>query len=295
MWMWVKYPFEDYDVVIQKTSVNFVDFIWELLGPILYGIKVFIYSDIISEYMKLSYTIKNHYITNLVIVPSVLEQFVHNDHMDFLNNLKRLHISGEKISTRTLSKIKSYNKNLKILNLYGSSEVTADATCYEIKSPVIQTYLIGKAISNSQIFILDKNLNKTLPGKVGNIYISGLCLARGYINNPELTAEKFISNPFFQKDQSKFFLRMYNTGDEGVLHPDGDIEFLGRSDSQVKIRGQRIELQEIERVIETHPIVKQSAVVLREKNNNQYLVAYYTKNVNFISDDNFFQYRQLRC
>lgn len=285
IWMWDNYPFETNDIAIQKTSVNFVDFICELLGPILQGIRVFIFRDLITEYMKLSYAIKKHYITNLVIVPSVLEQFIYSGYMDFLSHLKILHVSGEKISIKSLNKIRSYNKNLKILNLYGSSEVTADATYYEIGSQMVQSYLIGKPINNTEVFVLDNDLNKTLPGKRGNIYVSGICLARGYVSNSHLTAEKFIANPFFKKNQPKSFLRMYHTGDEGIMLPSGNIEFLGRSDSQIKIRGQRIELQEIERVIEMYPGVKQCIVVLREKNDNKYLVAYYTKNINFIHND----------
>src|SRR5205814_865082 len=139
------------------------------------------------------------------------------------------------------------------LNLYGSSEVAADVTCFDTRhmqagDPV----LIGRPIANTQIYILDKNLEPVPVGVPGQLAVSGHNLARGYLARPKQTAEKFVANPFRTES------RLYLTGDLARFRRDGNIEYLGRMDHQVKIRGFRIELGEIESALREHPSVHQA-------------------------------------
>jgi amino acid adenylation domain-containing protein len=284
-WMWDKYPREETDVTLQKTSINFVDFIFELFVPLLQGNKISILKHKITEYIQLNNVIERDNVTDLVIVPSVLEKLIEVNQFDFLKNLKRLYISGEKINSNILNKIREFNQRLLIVNLYGSSEVTADATYDEVPLMISKNYSVGLPISNTEIFVLDANLEKKEINESGDIYITGECLARGYHNNPKLTAENFIANPFFKAHQSSLFLRLYSTGDKGMIDTNGNLIFVGRSDYQVKIAGERIELEEVARIIEQYPSIKKAIALLTERNSVKYLVAYYIRNVEFFTFD----------
>lgn len=159
----------------------------------------------------------------------------------------------------------------KLINLYGSSEVSANATYYDtsLLQDQANSVPIGRPIHNTQVYVLNHDLQPTPVGVVGELYIGGDGLARGYLDRPELTKENFIDNPFIPK--TKF----YKTGDLGRYLNDGNLQYLGRHDEQVKIRGFRVELAEIATVITQHPDVQKSVVIL-EKNDqeNQILIAY---------------------
>ena len=129
----------------------------------------------------------------------------------------------------------------KLINLYGSSEVSADVTCYELEDGMLDRSVpIGRPIDNTTIYILDSHLQPVPIGVPGELYVGGACLARGYLNQSDMTAERFIPSPFGQEEV------LFKTGDLGRYLPEGDIEYLGRRDHQVKVRGFRIELGEIE-------------------------------------------------
>ena len=155
-------------------------------------------------------------------------------------------------------------------NLYGPTETTIWSTFHEIVSQS-EAIAIGRPIANTQIYLLDAQLQPVPIGVAGELHISGVGLARGYLNRPELTAQKFIPNPFSKKPSP----RLYKTGDLARYHPDGTIEFLGRLDHQIKIKGYRIELTEIEAVLRDHPVVKEAIVLAREdESGSKRLVAY---------------------
>ena len=147
-------------------------------------------------------------------------------------------------------------KGIKIFNEYGPTEATVGCMVFELhKNNLPFRFIpIGQPIHNTKIYLLDKDQRLILKGEIGEIYIAGLGLARGYLNREDLTKEKFISNPFLTKKEQKFNsnLRLYSTGDLGRSLPDGNYEFLGRKDDQVKIIGYRIELQEIEAIVNSH-------------------------------------------
>lgn len=169
-----------------------------------------------------------------------------------------------------------------IWNLYGPTETTIWSAIYQYSSDLpadCRTVPIGKAIANTQFYILDDQLQLVPPGTPGELYIGGAGLARGYLNRPDLTAERFIPNPFSPDSNPSDLL--YKTGDLAKYLPDGNLECLGRLDNQVKIRGFRIELGEIEAVLNQHPAVQTTVVIAKEQN----LLAYYIpKSSSEISD-----------
>jgi acyl carrier protein len=157
------------------------------------------------------------------------------------------------------------------LNIYGSSEVAADVTCHEVaKGELTSSVPIGKPISNTQVFLVDENREPVPIGMRGQIFVGGDNLARGYLNRPDLTAERFVPN-WLAPERSP---RLYRTGDLGRFRHNGEIEYLGRVDSQVKLRGLRIELGEIESVLATHAGVREAVVMVGGEGEQQKLAAY---------------------
>jgi microcystin synthetase protein McyB len=217
-----------------------------------------------------------NYLTNLIaeqqisqifFVPSMLQVFLQQPNLENCRCLKRVFCGGEALPYE-LSQQFFKRLDCELHNLYGPTETTVDVTCWQCQPQLdFQVIPIGRPIANTQAYILDRS--QLLPiGIAGELHIGGVQLARGYLNQPELTAQKFISNPFGKG-------KLYKTGDLARYLPDGNIEYLGRIDRQVKLRGLRIELGEIESFLETHPQVEQTVVVLQENTSeNQRLVAY---------------------
>ncbi|WP_414513687.1 amino acid adenylation domain-containing protein [Nostoc sp. PCC 9305] len=173
---------------------------------------------------------------------------------------------------------RSQSPRIRWLNAYGPTEATIGVTIYEPVEPVtypekqpVYCVPVGRPIANTQVYLLDKHLHPTPLGVPGELYIGGIGIARGYLNHPELTTEKFIPNPFGEKSG----MRLYRTGDLARYLPNGNIELLGRIDQQVKIRGFRIELGEISATLQQHNKVREAVVIAREdEHGDKYLVAY---------------------
>src|SRR5690606_24688232 len=167
--------------------------------------------------------------------------------------------------------------SFEVINLYGCSEACATSTAYTLKSSDRIDYVpIGKPISNTEIYILDAELKQVPIGAKGEIFIGGFGVASGYLNKEELTQEKFINNPFKEN------LKLYRTGDYGRWLPDGNVEYFGRNDNQVKIWGNRVEIGEIENVILNHESVLDVAVLIIEKEDKEnYLIAFIIGSVSF--------------
>jgi acyl-CoA synthetase (AMP-forming)/AMP-acid ligase II/acyl carrier protein len=175
-----------------------------------------------------------------------------------------------------------------VWNMYGPTETTIWSALHNLKEGDTQV-TIGRPIANTEILILDPQLNPTPIGVVGEIYIGGSGLARGYFNRPELTKEKFVSHPF------KSNARLYRTGDLGYFLPDGNIICLGRTDSQVKVRGFRIELGEIEAALEEYPAVRKAVIHTREDGSGtKELVAYWISNSDRINENDLRKFLQER-
>jgi len=188
-------------------------------------------------------------------------------------DLRLVIVGGEKASAAAYRAwLKSGADRVRWVNTYGPTEASVIATAYEPDpaKPVPENLPIGRPIANTEMYILDSNLQPTPIGTPGELHIGGPGLARGYLNRPELTAAKFVANPF----NGAFSARLYKTGDTARYLPDGNIEFVGRIDFQVKIRGYRVELGEIEAVLENCAGVRECVVIAREENDEKRLIAY---------------------
>jgi amino acid adenylation domain-containing protein len=274
-WMWEHFPFAEDEICCQKTSLSFVDSIWEIFGPLLYGVKTVIFADeIVKDPYMLVPTLAEQNITRIVLVPSLLYMMLEarQDFETCLSQVKYWISSGETLPLELAERFLSRLPRSILINLYGSSEVAADATCSLVtRTRGLTSIPIGRPIANTQVYILDAWGQPTPIGVPGELSIGGAGLARGYLNRPDLTAERFVPDPFSQKPGA----RLYKTGDWARYLPDGTIEYLRRTDRQAKIRGHRIELQEIESVLAQHPGVRQSVVVVRgETASDRRLVAY---------------------
>jgi acyl-CoA synthetase (AMP-forming)/AMP-acid ligase II len=168
-------------------------------------------------------------------------------------------VGGDVVDPKSAKAVLESKAPKKLLNGYGPTESTTFACTYQIErvTDEVKSFPIGKPIANTETYILDRHRNPVPVGVIGELYIGGPGLARGYLNAPELTAEKFVVHPFSDDSQA----RLYKTGDLARYLPDGNIEFLGRIDNQVKIRGFRIELGEVETALARHPSLSESVVM----------------------------------
>ncbi len=280
-WMWRTYPFASGEVCCQKTNLTFVDSIWEIFGPLLAGIpSVIIPQEAVLDPELLLRMLARERVTRIVLVPSQLRALL--DHAPNLQQrvpeLKLWSCSGEVLPGNLAGRFRAAFPEAKMLNIYGASEVAADATCHEVAERDSASVPIGKPISNTQVYVVDESSNVVPIGIRGEIYIGGEGLARGYRNRPELTAERFVDNWLVPGLVSGQGSRLYRTGDLGRWRGDGEIEYLGRVDTQIKLRGVRIELGEIELVLASHPAVREAAVAVSGEAEQQKLAAYLVMN-----------------
>lgn len=268
-WM-LKDDFNETEVIMQKTTYAFDLSIWEMFLWCIRGAKLFLLpKEDERDFQKIAEKIKKHNVTRLSFVPSVLEEFLFYTDVNKLTSLKRIQLSGEALPIELANK---YNENYcvgaNLVNSYGPTETTVFATSHMVPINEKQKGIhIGKPIANTQIYIMN-NEHLCGVGMVGEIYIGGEGVTRGYLNKPQLTAEKFVENPFKPGDT------VYRTGDLGRWLESGDIEYLGRIDDQVKVRGYRIELGEIKTKIREIEGIQNAAVVLKELDGEKYLCGY---------------------
>jgi amino acid adenylation domain-containing protein len=274
-WMWRTYPFCADETCCHKTPLGFVDSVWEIFGPLLGGVRAVIVPDEFLRDIDLFVALlARHEVTRIVTVPSLLRALlgVIPDLAARLPKLTLWSTSGEALSAELVCRFREALPSATLLNIYGSSEVTADVTYWQLSSSETPSSIpIGKPISNAQIFILDQHKNLVPPLVPGEIHVGGDCLARGYWKEPKLTSQRFIPNPY-RPDQSPF---IFATGDLGRILADGTIEYLGRVDQQIKLRGMRIELGEIEANLAAHPLVRDAAIAIHgDSSETRQLIAY---------------------
>src|SRR5271163_706996 len=274
-WMQRVYCLSAQDRVLQKTPFGFDPSVREIFLPLLNGATLVMarpegHKD--PEY--LAEIISRERITILNFVPSMLRAFLENGAAQKCAELTRVFCAGEVLPTSLARRFHDLLPNVQLHNFYGPTENTQNATVFDWNvgwDTPSGSVPIGRPISNTRMYILDRRGEPVPIGVAGEIYIGGVGVARGYLNRPELTARRFIPSPFVEGD------RLYKTGDLGRYLADGNIEFLGRNDFQVKIRGFRIEPGEIEACLTQHPAVREAVVVAREDTpGDQWLVAYYT-------------------
>jgi len=272
-WMYTHYGFTSSDIVLQKTTFTFDVSVWEIFMPLCWGCKMIISpKETVRSPQLLLSLIKQEGITCIHFVPSMLNAFIAELFgtrviLNELNTLRVVFTSGEALSLET---VKNWYADVKIPvhNLYGPTEASVDVSYYATSSEDVKVP-IGRPIWNTQLYVLDHHHRLVPIGVVGEIYIGGDGLARGYLNRSDLTAEKFIPHPF---EEGK---RLYKTGDLGKWLENENIEYIGRIDHQVKIRGFRIELGEIENVLRGHQAIEDAILMVKENDvKEKELVAY---------------------
>jgi tyrocidine synthetase-3 len=278
VWGQRKFSLDENSIILQKTAATFDPSVWEIFWWLIIGGKVCLFeSGDEKEPEAIISAIDRYKVTAMHFVPSMMSIFLNyvenTCSVNRLSSLKQVFSCGEALS---VSQLEQFNKLLgeangtELFNMYGPTEATVEVACFDCAEGVaLSSVPIGRRIDNFRIFILDRNKNLLPVGIPGEIYISGAGVARGYLNNPELTSERFVENPFLPGEI------MYRTGDRARWYPKGDIEFLGRMDFQVKIKGFRIELGEIEARLMSHELISEAAVKAdTDENGNAFLVAY---------------------
>ncbi|MBD2208320.1 amino acid adenylation domain-containing protein [Nostoc linckia FACHB-104] len=275
IWMQSEFPLTESDRVLQKTPFSFDASVWEFYAPLLAGGKLILAKpDGHQDTAYLVEVIAEQKITILQLVPSLLRVLLEKEKIQTCQTLRRVFCGGEVLTIDLHNKLFQLLPDVELCNLYGPTEATIDTTYYKCKYEGNGSSVpIGKAIANAQVYLLDGHLQPAPIGVPGEIYIGGAGLAQGYLNRPDLTNEKFILNPFISGT------RLYKTGDLARYLPDGNIEFIGRIDGQVKLRGFRIELGEIETQLNQHSQIQQAVVLVREDlPGEKRLVAYIVPN-----------------
>ena len=264
---YLKNPFNH--TIVSITTISFDIFAYETLISLQKGLKVILANE--NEQTTphlLNILMVKHNVDIIQSTPSIMQIFINNlNTIPALRKIKYAILAGEQLPINLVKELHNLS-NIVVYNGYGPSE-TYYCTLTEINNNIVT---IGKPISNSQMYILDKNLKPVPIGVIGEIYISGDCVGKGYLNNPSLTSKSFIPNPFI-KDTT-----MYKSGDLGKYLNDGNILCLGRSDHQIKIRGLRIELQEIEAIMMNYPNIQKVAVVKQSLDRREFISAYYVSN-----------------
>jgi len=273
VWMQEQYRLGDRDRVLQKTPFSFDVSVWEFFWTLMSGARLIVarpegHRD--PAYLKA--LIEATGVTTLHFVPSMLKAFLEQHHRGACPSVRHIVCSGEELSPSLQNKCFELFPQARLSNLYGPTECAVDVTAWEcVADDDCSRIPIGRPIANTRIYILDDRLEPLPSGQMGEIYIAGVAVGRGYWNRPELTAERFLTDPFNTDTQE----RMYRTGDLGRWRPDGAIEFLGRNDQQVKIRGFRIELGEIEAQLARHSGVQEAVVLAREDAHGEKRLAAY--------------------
>ncbi|WES35778.1 amino acid adenylation domain-containing protein [Ruminiclostridium papyrosolvens DSM 2782] len=268
-----KIDFSEGKTILALTTISFDIFVMETLLPLSRGLSVVIADESQQKNPKLlnELIIQNH-VDMLQSTPSRMQLLLrYDEELQGLKYLKEIMVGGEPLPTSLLERLKCLS-NAKIYNLYGPTETTVWSTLKDVS--LCSSINIGKPICNTQIYIVDENSGLQPVTEEGELCIAGDGLARGYLNRPELTEEKFVANPFNPGS------KMYRTGDLAQWLPDGNIEFLGRIDNQIKLNGYRIELEEIEYQLLKHHSIKEAVVIAKEgKEGNKFLCAYFMSDI----------------
>ncbi len=260
LWMQDAYQLAVADAVVQKTPLSFDVSVWEFFWPLMTGARLVMARP--GGHQDAGYLadlVARTRVTTMHFVPSMLQVFVEEPGLAKCRFLRQVFCSGEALPADLQTRFHARH-SAQLHNLYGPTEAAVDVTFWRClrgdPRPIVP---IGRPIARTQMYVLDKRLEPAPPGVPGELFIGGVGVSRGYHRRPELTAEKFIPDPFGTPG-----LRLYRTGDLARWLPDGTLEYLGRLDHQVKLRGFRIELGEVEAALARQPGVREAVVVLRE-------------------------------
>jgi amino acid adenylation domain-containing protein/non-ribosomal peptide synthase protein (TIGR01720 family) len=263
-WMLRAFPLEATDRWLQKTPIGFDASVLEFFAPLLAGAQLVMAGpEAHRDVQDLCQALLQHRITHLQVVPSLLLALLEEPRFGQCRSLRRLFSGGEALTVTMRDRFVALHPGAALINLYGPTEATIDA-CSHVCRPddaVTSTVPIGRPVDNLRAYVLDQDLEPVPVGIVGELHLGGLGLARGYLGRPDLTAEAFIPDHV----SGIAGARLYRTGDLAMWSHDGALIYHGRIDGQVKLGGARVELAEIEAVLEAHPAVRRAAVVVHER------------------------------
>ena len=256
--------------LLQRAPFSFDGSVWELFWPLANGMRlVLARPDGHREPAYLAQVIREQQITVIKFVPAMLQQFLELEASALCTSLTDVLCGGGELTEALARGVQARLPKVRLHNVYGPTEATVDSSAWTLEpgEPVPTLQLpIGRAINNTRLYVLDEHDAPVPLGVSGQLHIGGVGVARGYLGLEQMTAERFIDSPFVAGD------RLYRTGDLVRYLPDGNLEFLGRNDFQVKLRGVRLELGEIESRLAAHPALREVAVLIRDER----LVAYFT-------------------
>ena len=273
-WMQAAYPLRDTDIVCHKTSLAFVDSVWEVFGPLLAGATSVVASpDDVRDPDRLLRLLSAFSVTHFVAVPSYLDLWCAEIESGSARPpaLRLLVVSGEMLGSHLLGRLQAALPDCVLLNLYGSTEVTADATHLDVTDwRAAEKPPVGRPIAGALVYVLDDRLHPCPIGVGGEVCIGGAVLSNGYFGPPDSGAERFVPNPHGNG-------RMFRSGDLGHFDDSGRLHLTGRRDGQVKIRGQRVQPQEIETACQAVRGVRACCVeIFRDAGDSPYAVLFYT-------------------
>ncbi|MFE2508266.1 amino acid adenylation domain-containing protein [Streptomyces naganishii] len=247
--------------VLQKTPMSFDAAQWEILAPACGALVVIGGPGIHRDAERLIHTVKEHGVTTLQCVPTLLQALLDTCDLPGCDSLRQIFTGGEALTRTLAQECLDALPRCELVNLYGPTECTINSSAFTVDRDGVgegpNSVSIGAPVDGTTYRILDDKRSEVAVGEVGELYIGGVQLARGYLHRPELTAERFVPNPFGPG-------RLFRTGDLAYWNADGTVQFVGRADNQVKLRGFRVELDEIKLAIETHHWVKHAAVIVKE-------------------------------
>ncbi len=262
-WLQAEYGLSERTRILQKTPMSFDAAQWEILAPCCGATVVMGEPGIYKDPPRLIAAIRRHQVTTLQCVPTLLQAILDDDDVLQCASLTQIFSGGEALHKRLASLCLETLPDCQLVNLYGPTECTINSSAWTVTAESLalepDVVSIGRPVYNTRYYILDDVLQPVAPGETGELYIGGVGLARGYLHRPELTAERFLVNPFMDVPQA----RIYKTGDLARWGEQGQVFYVGRADNQVKLRGYRIELDEIRSAIETHPWVRHAAAVVK--------------------------------
>ncbi|WP_147461739.1 AMP-binding protein, partial [Pseudomonas savastanoi] len=269
-WMQKAYALDGSDTVLQKTPFSFDVSVWEFFWPLLTGARLAVaLPGDHRDPERLVQTIREHQVTTLHFVPSMLQAFLTHPQVEGCNSLRRVVCSGEALPSELAGQVLKRLPQADLFNLYGPTEAAIDVTHWTCTKDDVLSVPIGRPIDNLKTHILDDGLLPAAQGVSAELYLGGIGLARGYHNRAALTAERFVPDPFDEQGG-----RLYRTGDLARYRDEGVIEYAGRIDHQVKIRGLRIELGEIEASLLEHGSVQEAVVIDVDGPSGKQLAAY---------------------
>lgn len=266
-----QFAFDEHSKILQKTPMSFDAAQWEILAPAFGCTVVVAPKECYRDPDMMVATLLRHQITCLQCVPTLLQALVDQPLLQDCQTLTQVFCGGEILTRNLAQQFFQSLPQASLINLYGPTECTINASVHQVNSATLaqspDAISIGRPVDDTHFYVLDAHRRRVAAGEKGELYISGAQVANGYLQRPELTAEKFVPNPF---PHGAEHARLYRTGDIVYQDGAGNYHFAGRADNQIKLRGYRIELDEIRLAIERHQWVKRAAVVVNEDKRTHY-------------------------